>query len=43
MMADVPHIQTAHTADVDAATLKARGLLDLVSELTCDWRDGDVW
>jgi aminoglycoside 2'-N-acetyltransferase I len=20
-----------------------RGLLDLVSELTCDWRDGDVW
>jgi hypothetical protein len=47
-------LHTAHTADLDAATLRAaRALLDdvfevtvpldLSGELTCDWRDGDVW
>jgi aminoglycoside 2'-N-acetyltransferase I len=33
------------TADVDGAVyvLPAYAPLDLAGELTCDWRDGDVW
>jgi hypothetical protein len=35
-VAAVAEVQTAHTADLDAATLAAaRALLD--------WRDGDLW
>lgn len=66
MMVPVTEMQTAHTADLNPATLAAaralrrldgraragdgaiyvlplRAPLDLASELTCDWRDGDVW
>jgi aminoglycoside 2'-N-acetyltransferase I len=33
------------TADVDGAVyvLPHTAMLDLAGELTCDWRDGDVW
>ncbi|MEA2480006.1 MAG: aminoglycoside 2-N-acetyltransferase [Thermoleophilaceae bacterium] len=54
-------VRTAHTADLDAATLAAGRArrtpgkdgsiyvlpvgvaLDVCGELTCDWRDGDLW
>jgi hypothetical protein len=62
-MVPVTDVHTAHTADLDTATLhSARTLLhdafagDLTDhdwehalggvhagEITCDWRDGDVW